>query len=557
MRFGLGSLSLCAVLVGGLACGDSAGQGGQDGTGGAGGSPEPPPTISFAEMGSLVAEDGKGLFRFGASTAATQIEDQNEHTDWWFFTLPEDQGGVGRGTPVGEAARGYTLAEEDIQLLVDLGVDSYRFSIEWARIEPERDVIDEEALAHYGEVLDALIDAGIRPMITVHHFSNPVWVADPRDLDCQAGPTDTNLCGFGHPEGGPLIVEEVREHAALLAERFGDRVDEWGTVNEPVNYLLASYGVGSFPPGKSLLLSEEKLLGQFMPVVRDFLSMHAAMYDAIKTTDTTDADGDGSAADVGLTLSVGAWVPSRQNTPSEDPEDVAARDRLVYVYHYMFVDAVRSGYLDMDLNQEPDTEIPGLAGTIDWLGVQYYFRSGVSAQNAVIPVLLLTPCFATIDLGSCVPPVADDLTKCVPSMKYEYYEPGLYEVLKDFDNKWPGLPLVVTESGIATDVGRRRAEHIVRSLEQIARARDEEVDVRGYYHWSLYDNFEWAEGYEPRFGLYNIDYDTYDRVPTEGADLLGVVSKARALTSEQRAEYGGTGPMTVEEGAILGDRCNQ
>lgn len=540
--------ALLATLA--FACGDSTG------TGGEGGAAEPPPPIVFPAMGSLVSSEGQGSFRFGAATAATQIEDDNPNTDWFVFTAPEPEG-LGKGkAPVGDASRGYTLAEEDIQLLVDLGLDSYRFSIEWARVEPQRDVIDEEALAHYSDLIDALIAAGIRPMITVHHFSNPVWVYDPRDLECAAGPTDTNLCGFGHPEGGPLIIEEAREHAALLAERFGDRVDEWGTVNEPVNYLLASYGVGSFPPGKSSILSEEKLLGEFMPAARDYLSIHAAIYAAIKDNDTVDADGDGSAAAVGLTLSVGAWVPSRNNAVSEEPDDVAARDRLVYVYHHLFVDAARTGMFDMDLDQVAETEVPGLAGTVDWLGVQYYFRGGVSAANAIVPVLELTPCYASFDFGSCLPTIGDDDSKCVPSMKYEYYEAGIYEVLSDFSQRWPDLPLLVTESGIATETGRRRAEHVVRSLEQIERARSEGVDVRGYYHWSLYDNFEWIEGFEPRFGLYRVDFASYARTATEGAEVLGAIAGARELTSEQRSELGGTGPMTPEEGALIGDRCN-
>ncbi len=538
----------CGSVVG---CGDS----GSEGGGGAGGAP--PVTIEFSEMGSLVAESGKGSFRFGASTAATQIEDENPNTDWWVFTLPESEGGLGKGkAPVGEASNGYTMSLEDVDLLVELGVDSYRFSVEWARIEPQRDVIDEAAITHYSDLIDALIAAGIRPMITVHHFSNPIWVMDPR-LDCAAGPTDENLCGFGHPEGGPLIVEEVREHAALLAERFGDRVDEWGTVNEPVNYLLAAYGTGTFPPGKSLILSEDTLLGEFIPVVRDYLSMHAAMYDAIKTGDTTDADDDGSAADVGFTLSVGAFVPARNNAVSEDPDDVAARDRVEYVYHYMFVDAVLDGQLDSDLDGTPDMDVPGLAGTADWLGIQYYFRTGVSAQNAVVPVLEVTPCFPPFDLGSCLPPIDGDKTKCVPGMKYEYYEPGVYEVLLDFAERYPALPLVVTESGLATETGRRRAEHVVRSLEQIQRARDEGADVRGYYHWSLFDNFEWVEGFVPRFGLFTVDYVSFARTATEGADVLGQIAKDRRLTTPQREAYGGVGPMTPEEEAVIYDRCSQ
>jgi beta-glucosidase len=509
------------------------------------------PDIDFAAIGSLSAPSGKGSFRFGAASAATQIEDQNPSTDWYVFTLPEDQGGLGKGSAfVGEASRGYTKALEDVALLQEMGLDSYRFSVEWARVEPQRDVIDEDALAHYDAFIDALVDAGIRPIVTIHHFSNPIWVDDPRDTACAAGPTDQNLCGLGDPTGGPQVIEEMAEHAALLASRFGDRVDEWGTLNEPVNYLLASYGIGTFPPGKSKLFD---LLNGFVPVARDYLLAHAAVYDAIKQADTIDADGDGDPASVGLSLSVGEWVPARQNAVSEDPEDVAARDRVVYIYHHMLIDEIRAGRFDSDLDGELDEDLPEIKDTMDWLGVQYYFRTGVTGLNGLIPVLKLTPCFGSFDFGACVPPI--DPSFCVPAMRYEHYAPGLYNVLTDFSTRWPDLPLVVTESGIATELGERRAENVVRALEQIDRARAEGVDVRGYYHWSLFDNFEWAEGFVPRFGLYKVDYTTYDRTPTAGADVLGAIAAARKLTSAQREQYGGDGPMTPEPGAAPGPLC--
>jgi beta-glucosidase len=131
-------------------------------------------------------------------------------------------------------------------------------------------------------------------------------------------------------------------------------------------------------------------------------------------------------------------------------------------------------------------------------------------------------------------------------MRYEYWEPGIYEILKDFGTRWPNLPMIVSESGLATEVGRRRSEHVVRSLEQVHRAIDEGVDVRGYYHWSLTDNFEWAEGFGPRFGLYTVDYSTYERSPTEGAITLGEIAGSRSITTEQRERLGGLGPMTEE-----------
>jgi beta-glucosidase len=498
----------------------------------------------FGQPGSLSEPGGKGSFRFGAASAATQIEDGNTSTDWYLFTQPKAQGGLGHGTFVGDASKGFSKAYEDIALLTSLHLDSYRFSIEWARVEPKRNQVDEAALKHYSDFIDELRAAGIRPVVTLHHFSNPVWVDDPRDPDCAKGPTDENLCGLGHPQGGPLVIHELEEHAQLLAERFGDRVDDWGTLNEPVNYLLASYGVGSFPPGKKYLFSEPSLLQKLVPVVRDYLSAHAAMYAALKAHDTIDADGDGQAASVGLSLSVADWVPARAGAVSTDPADVAGRDALVYVYHYLVVDALLSGKFDKDLDGTMDEEQPTWKGTLDWLGLQYYFRAGVTALNGLVPVLGVTPCFSGFDFGSCVPPV--DPSYCVPTMGYEHYAPGLFSVLSAYHERYPALPLVVTEGGIATEVGERRAENIVRALEQIQRARAAGVDVRGYYHWSLYDNFEWAEGFKPRFGLYAVDYQSYDRSPTLGADVFAELAQARKIGAKLHDVYGGDGPMTPE-----------
>jgi beta-glucosidase len=553
----LGALSAIAA-AGALAasCGEAAsvspvrlepGGTGAAGEGGAAGGGD----IAFGAPGPLATERGKGAFTFGAATAATQIEDQNPATDWYTWTERPPRG-LGNGEAfVGDASKGYSLALDDAALVGDLGLDAYRFSVEWARVEPERDRVSEEALAHYDAVFAALAARGVRPVLTVHHFSNPRWVDDPRDTACAAGPGDQNLCGFDHPDGGPQIVAELAEHAALLARRYGRYVDDWATVNEPINYLLASYGLGSFPPGKTLVLSEVGAdapdIAPFARVLRTYVAAHAAVYRAIKEADTVDADGDGVAANVGATLSVAAWTPARNNAPSDDPADVAATARLRHLYHYLFVEALRQGAFDPQFDGTLDEPHDDWRGTLDWLGVQYYFRAGVSAEPPLFPALNLVACFESFDLGACLPPA--DPTHVVPAMGYEFYEPGLYEVLRDFAGRWPDLPLTVTESGIATASGRRRAEHVARSLEQIDRARGEGVDVRGYFHWSLVDNFEWALGFGPRFGLYSVDPATHARRPTEGATLLGAIARARRLTGAQRAAYGGLGPMTPEPAA--------
>ena len=508
------------------------------------------PPIAFGSLGPLVGEAGAGSIRFGVATAATQIEDMNSATDWYLWTQPVAQGGLGKGTFVGDATRGFTKFMEDVQLVHDLGVDSYRFSIEWARIEPARDQIDETALAHYRAELEALRSFGIRPLVTLHHFSNPVWVADPRGTACSGGPSDTNLCGFGSP-GGTAIGDELGEHAALLAQRFGDLVDEWGTVNEPINYLLAGYAIGQFPPGG---VSLDPL--HFAAVLRDYIAAHAKMYDAIKANDTVDADGDGVAAAVGLSLSVADWEPTRSNKPSEDPEDLAARDRLQYLFHFLFVDSLRAGSYDANLDGTFDEQHPEWLGRIDWLGVQYYFRAGVTGNNGIFPApISLTACFGGIDFGSCRP--APDATYCVPRMGYEGYTDGIHDILVAFSARYADLPLMVTEAGIATETPVRRAENIVRNLESIARARDEGVDVRGYYHWSLTDNFEWAEGFVPRFGLYTVDYTSYVRSPTIGTDTMSAIVHARTVTSEQRRDHGGTGPMTRDGDFALDAFCRK
>ncbi|MDX2093550.1 MAG: family 1 glycosylhydrolase [Kofleriaceae bacterium] len=528
-------LGIAIVLA---ACGDEVGD-----------TPDPPP-IAFGTMGSLVTPAGHGGFRFGAASAATQIEDNNTATDWYVWTRPASEGGLEHGTFVGDAARGYSMVETDLGLVEEIHLDSYRFSMEWARIEPARDQVDEAALSHYRAQLESMQRRGIRPVVTVHHFSNPVWVADPRALACSTGPIDTNLCGFGSA-GGPQIVEELREHATLLAQRYGDLVDEWGTVNEPINYLLAGYALAQFPPG-GLTLNPAKLAD----ILRDYMSAHVAIYDAIKAHDTVDADGDGVAAAVGMSLSVQDWQPARSNRPSTDPEDLAARDRLVFLYHYLWVDAIRAGRYDANLDGTLDEDRPEWKDKLDWLGLQYYFRAGVTGKDPLLPEpIAFTPCFGGSDFGACLP--ASQPTYCVPSMGYEGWIDGLHDVLVAFSGRYPDLPLVVSEVGIATELPTRRAENIVRVLEVIGRARDAGADIRGVYQWSLTDNFEWHEGFAPRFGLFTVDYTTYARTGNEATEVLAAIATSREVTSAQRAKYGGTGPLTREPNYPLTSICRK
>lgn len=512
--------------------------------------PRGPGTLVFPSDGPIAGAAGAASFTFGASTAAMQIEEGQTESDWHWWTLPTADGGMGRGKAfVGDAVRGYENATNDIALLTEMHLDAYRFNPSWPRIEPMRDVVDTTAIAHYDAYIDALVAAGIKPVVTIHHFSSPIWIDDFRnDNSIPCVPSDTDLCGWDDDAGAELIIAEMAEHATLLATEYGDRVDEWGTLNEPVNYLVASYGAGQFPPGKSFALGTGQGL---VRAIRNYLRAHVAMYEAIKAADTIDADGDSVAAHVGFSLNHLTWTAAKDNLYSTDPVDLAAQDAIRYAYHHLFVVAALTGGFDADLDGVVDEQLSNwTAPTLDWLGVQYYARIGVTGQSVLNPVLRFKPCLAPLLTAACVAPV--DPTHCVPEMGYEFYEEGLYEVLMDYHQTYPTLPLTVTESGIATLVGRRRSEHIVRSLEQIARARTAGADVRGYYHWSLMDNFEWIYGYEPHFGLYTVDRTQagYPRVANEGATTLGTIAQARRITSAQRTLLGGTGPMTEESDEV-------
>lgn len=540
---------LSALLILGsalAACGDDAGESTPPEE-----TPEPPAPIVFGQPGSLTEESGRGGFAFGAATAATQIEDNNIHTDWHRWSQRVEDGGLGQGKEfVGDAVGTFSNPEMDLALIEELGLDDYRFSIEWARIEPVRGEYDEEALAHYDAFIDRLVEMGVRPSVTLHHFSNPVWVTAPGE-DCpEDGPIDSNLCGWDNPEGVEEILVSIKAFAELVAERYGDRVDHWVTFNEPMNYIVAAYGAGYFPPGRNYVIQSvgqdtdtvpfQKLVGVFRAV----LQAHVAMYDAIKEKDTVDADGDGQNAAVGMALNSVDWRPARDNKWSDHPDDIAAADRMHYFYHFLFADSLRNGTFDPDLDLIPDEQHPEWTGKLDWLGLQYYFRDGVTAKMQLIPGLKLFFCFEPFDFGSCV---RTDKSKWIPTMSYEWSEEGIYEVLMRLKNRYSDLPIVITESGLAANNDVRRSEHIVRTLEQIKRAIDDGADVRGYYHWSLTDNFEWHLGYGPHFGLYKVDReDNMRRDATHGAITYRAIIENRTISTELRELHGGTGPMSPE-----------
>eukprot|EP01134_Creolimax_fragrantissima_P008080 CFRG8080T1 len=514
-----------------------------------------PVTHDELEEGKYLFPDG---FMFGASSSATQIEDKNNYTDWWYYGLPHEEGGKGKlPNPVGNAAMGYTMVNEDIRILEDMGLDSYRFSIEWGRVWPNgpNEHHDVDVLAYYRAQLESMKVKGITPVVTIHHFSNPIWVDNMLAEGESCSFSDTNMCGWHGPHQKVIIAALVK-HTELLATELGDLIDHWCTLNEPVNYILSAWGFGIFPPGHTLLFS----LPLLMDVFRGFLEAHSQMWDTLKAKDTIDADGDGDAAIVGFTLSVAEWVPAHNNKPSTDLVDVTAARNTEYAYNHWYTQCILNGTFDADWSQNATTmeQRPDWKGKLDFVGLQYQYTTGATGQPGLISQLKATPCIpgsgldygsSGIDYGGCLPPPADP-NHWIPTMGYEFLEVGLYNIVLSYKEKYPNLPVVITESGIACNADERRAQHIVRNLEQIGRAIQNGANVKGYFHRSLTDSFEWTKGFEPSFGLYRMEDPAggnYTRIATAGANIMKkIVNEGKSLSADIRSKFGGYGPLAPE-----------
>ena len=397
-------------------------------------------------------------FLFGTATAATQIEGGCTTSDWHAFA--RRPGAIKHGDTPDVACDSWRRWPEDVALQRSLGMGAYRMSIEWARVEPRPREIDRSALDEYRRILGALRDAAIEPMVTLHHFTLPAWLAD---------------------RGGVLadgFAERLAGLARIAVDAFSDLCRLWITVNEPNVLAVHSYLLGVWPPArKSARLAWE--------AQRRLLDAHDAAYRAIK-------DALGDAAQVGVAHHLRAIQPERARS---------LRDRAAAsMFRRVFNDSFASAACDR--------------GTQDFLGINYYSRDVVrfSLRHA-----------GELFVSRGVPPGAP-----VSDLGWEIYPEGLDHVVRAWALR-SGLPVYVTENGIADARDEKRGRFIVDHLAELGRAIADGVDVRGYFHWSLLDNFEWAEGYEPRFGLVGVDYATGARRVRESARVYARIARERAL----------------------------
>jgi len=401
-------------------------------------------------------------FLWGAATSSHQVEGNNTNNDWWEW----EQTRLPPHARSGRACDHWNRFEEDFKLAQDLGHTAHRFSIEWSRIEPQENQWDSLALDHYAQVIRSLRSKGIEPIVTLHHFTLPLWLARQ---------------GGWYSEKTPQLFARYVEK---VTEILGSDVHYWMTLNEPGVYTYKSYLTGEWPPG---VKSPEKGLKVF----KNLLLGHVLAYEKIKEVYVRKGWKEPM---VGIAQSV---LIFRACSDRSLRDRVAARFRH-WMFNHLFVQALVRG----------KTYCLGIfsihlpkAKTLDFIGLNYYTRDFVLHHGFGFPGILGQACTATAEQNR--------YTGKDNFLSWEIYPQGLYTFLKDFSRY--KLPLLISENGLATDDDTERSEFIVEHLKAVALAMEEGAPVIGYLYWSLLDNYEWAEGFVPRFGLIEVNYKTQER----------------------------------------------
>lgn len=412
-------------------------------------------------------------FRWGVATAAHQVEGNNDNNDWW--TWERGEGHINQGAISELACNWWENAEADFDRAAALGVNALRLSIEWSRVEPHRGTFDEAALSRYVEMVRGLQGRGIEPMITLHHFTNPRWLADQG--------------GWENQEAIDLFARFVQRVAKALAPHC----DLWCTINEPNVYAYQSYIAGEWPPGTSDFRVA-------MRVIRNLLLGHAAAYRMIH-----DVQPD---ARVGFAHNMRIFDPARPKSPL---------DRLVTrvldrTYNRSILLTLKRGLWSLPLGFGLALK---LRQTLDWIGLNYYTREMVAFDRT------------RSDEGFSRRFHAED-AELLDGGYGEFYPEGMLRCLKRLARL--DLPIYVTENGVPDADDDQRPRYLLTHLHQLWHAIQRCYPVMGYYHWTLVDNFEWSEGWSLRFGLIELNPRTQERTPRPSAEVYGNLIQANAIT---------------------------
>ena len=417
-------------------------------------------------------------FLWGTATAAHHME--GDLTNSW--SAWEDEGGhVFQNQKHGRACEWrFGRWREDFDRMQEINNNAHRMSVEWSRIQPAPDVWDEEVLAQYSEMIDGFIERGIVPLVSLHHFTNPLWLE--------------KLGGWLSHKAVDYFVR----FAEKVVDTLGDRVTFWCTFNEPMVFAVQAYLVAFFYPGKRNPWS-------MYQCAEMMLRAHAGAYHTIK--------GKFPHAQIGVAkhiVDMTAAPPKFINRWL-----VALPDKI---FNVRFTEALISGELNFPLRRK--MVISDLIGTSDYLGLNFYQRYRVS-------VAPLSP--STFFLQQIPDPDSPE----PPPLWGEIYPQGMFDIIKRM-YQLTNLPIYITETG-TPDIGDEvRRWYIARVVQSIWRAINFNIPVRGLFYWSLLDTFEWTAGYNPqfRFGLYGMDFQTQERTKRPSANLYAEICAAKGLSAE-------------------------
>ena len=421
-----------------------------------------------------------GDFLWGTTTAAQQVEGGNTNNDWWRW---EHAGYIKDGRSAHVACNWWEDATPDLDRMVDMGQNAHRLSLEWSRIEPREGHWDEAAIDRYRELLTGLRDRGIEPMVTLHHFGNPQWFVDQ-----------------GSWENEKLAQSRYTRYVEKVVGALGDLVEMWCTFNEPNNYVLMGWLRGHWPPGRSDL-------GLAMRVLCNLLRCHAAAYHLIHELQPR--------ARVGLATHMVVFDPANPNS-WRDRQAAGWQDAM---FNQATLSALSRGRLPLRTRRP---FIRGVKGTFDWIGVNYYYRRRVAFDAGQSKAMF----------GRLVVPEGAETP--VEGLG-EIYAKGILRLARRLATL--GRPIYITENGVHDSTDALRPRFLLTHLLQLWRAVQFNLLIRGYYHYTLVDGFEWDAGYSLRYGLIKMDPRTGERTLRRSGELYGDVCRANALDDEIMARY--------------------
>ena len=422
-------------------------------------------------------------FAWGTATAAHQVEGNNTNNNWydWEHQLNENnQPRIHNGDKSILAADHWNRYPDDIKLMKDLGVNHYRFSIEWSKIEPQNGNYNDESIQHYRDLCDSLIKNNITPVVTLHHFTHPTWFE--------------KLGAFEKKEN----IDHFIEYSEYAFNNLKDLVPIWCTINEPSVFVSQGYFNGIFPPGK-----KDPVLAA--TVLENLLFAHTKTYKHLKSLNG------GDNAQIGLVKNIFQFDPLRR----WHILDWAFSKVLNNVFTHSTLDYFKKGYSTFSLPGmvKKHMENNDAVGAMDFIGLNYYSRMHVKGQANLTE-----------------PFVFEKRAKDIQTdMDYALYPEGFYEALHTISTL--KKPIYVTENGVADQGNNIREIFIKRYLYALHKGLQDGLDIRGYFYWTLMDNFEWAEGYKMKFGLYEVDFETQERTLRESSNLFAKMVKKPGVDS--------------------------